>query len=163
MTETLTREPSTNERNGHAAEAEATEQYVSFWIGDQLLGVPVNAVQEVLQSQRIARTPCAHPAVAGLLNLRGQIVTAVNLRHRLDLPDVELDHEPHNVVVLHNDESFSFLVDEVGDVIEMTADSMESPPHTLDSRWKSVTIGVFRLEKRLFIILDVGAVLNFSE
>lgn len=136
-------------------------QYVSFWVDNQLLGVPVNAVQEVLNPQTIARVPKSRPEIAGLLNLRGQIVTAINLRKRMGLPDLDGDRASMNVVFRYDDESFSLLVDDVGEVINVQADSMEPVPHTLDSHWKAVTKGVFRLKERLFIILNVGAILKF--
>jgi purine-binding chemotaxis protein CheW len=139
-----------------------SNQYVSFWIDGQLLGVPVSSVQEVLNPQQIARTPQARPEIAGLLNLRGQIVTAVNLRKRMNLPDRDEDQPDLNVVVRHKGESFSLLVDEVGDVINVSSETMEPVPHTLDAHWKSMTDGVFRLEDRLFIILNVNAALNIS-
>lgn len=142
--------------------SEFENQYVSFWIGDQLLGVPVKAVQEVLNPQPIARAPRARPEIAGLLNLRGQIVTAVNLRRRLGLPDLESDKEPLNVVVRHGGESFSLLVDDVGDVIDTSNQQLESMPPTMGGVWRSVTTGVFRLEKRLFVIVDVTAILSLA-
>lgn len=135
-------------------------QYVSFWLDDQLLGVPVSSVQEVLNPQAIARTPRARPEIAGLLNLRGQIVTAVNLRRRMGLPDRSGGGGSMNVVIRHAGESYSLLVDEVGDVINVSSETMAPVPHTLDAHWKSVTAGVFRLEERLFIILNVDAVLR---
>lgn len=137
-------------------------EYVSFWIGKQLLGVPVNTVQEVLNPQKIARTPKARPEIAGLLNLRGQIVTAVDLRKRLALPPLDGERQAMNVVVRYKGESFSLLVDEVGEVINVESEKMGDIPHTLDSRWKNVTRGVFRLENRLFVILDVAAILQFD-
>lgn len=137
-------------------------QYVSFLVDNQLLGVPVNAVQEVLNPQTIARTPHARPEISGLLNLRGQIVTAINLRKRMGLPDLEGEQNSMNVVLQHKDESFSILVDEVGDVINVPAETMEPVPHTLDAHWKTITRGVFRLEERLFIILNVEAILTFD-
>ncbi len=137
-------------------------QYVSFWIGDQLLGVPVRVVQEVLNPQEIARIPRARPEISGLLNLRGQIVTAVNLRRRLQLPDLEDGRESINVVVLHKGEPFSILADEVGDVITVSEDTFENVPPTLDARWRSVTTGVYRMEKRLLVVVDVAAILDFG-
>lgn len=139
-----------------------TNQFVSFWVDGQLLGVPVNTVQEVLNPQTIAPLPKARSEISGLLNLRGQIVTAVNLRKRLGLPDVEGGKESMNVVVRNRDESFSLLVDEVGEVINVSGDSLEAVPHTLDAHWKAVTMGVFRLEDRLFIILNTEAILRFN-
>ena len=137
-------------------------QYVSFWVDNQLLGVPVNAVQEVLNPQTIARTPHARPEISGLLNLRGQIVTAINLRKRMGLPDREGEQKSMNVVLQHKDESFSILVDEVGDVINVPSETMEPVPHTLEAHWKTITRGVFRLDERLFIILNVEAILTFN-
>ena len=103
--------------DGIAHQLDYENQYVSFWVDGQLLGVPVNAVQEVLNPQSIAATPKARPEIAGLLNLRGQIVTAVNLRKRMGLPDLEDKQASMNVVVRHDEESYSLLVDEVGEVI----------------------------------------------
>lgn len=142
-------------------QSEFQNQYVSFLIGKQLLGVPVSVVQEVLNPQKIARTPKAKPEIAGLLNLRGQIVTAVDLRKRLGLPPQGGDRQSMNVVVRHKGESYSLLVDEVGDVIDVKTEGLESPPQTLDAHWKSLLAGVFQLEKNLFIILDINALLTF--
>lgn len=139
-----------------------TLQYVSFWVDGQLLGIPVQAVQEVLNAQHIAKVPRTRPEISGLLNLRGQIVTAVDLRKSLGLPERAAEAGCMNVVLRHQGESYSLLVDEVGDVIEVNSSSMVAVPHTLDQRWKKVTSGIYRLEGKLFIILDVTAVL-FSE
>jgi purine-binding chemotaxis protein CheW len=137
-------------------------QYVSFRLGTQWLGVPVNVVQEVLNPQAIRRVPRAPSEVAGLLNLRGQIVTAVDLRQRLGLPEYNDERGSMNVVVRHGQESFSLLVDDVGDVINVSGQKLEPVPNSLDVQWKAVTKGVFRLEKRLFVILNVPAVLKFG-
>ena len=136
-------------------------QFVSFLVDGQLLGVPVNTVQEVLNPQTITCTPKAKREIAGLLNLRGQIVTAVDLRKRLNLPPLGDDQTSMNVVVRHNDESYSLLVDEVGDVINVSGETLQPPPRTLDTRWKNVTSGVYRLEQRLFVIVNVPNLLNF--
>lgn len=137
-------------------------QFVSFLIDDELLGVPVSLVQEVLTAQKIAPTPLARAEVAGLLNLRGQIVTAVNLRRRLGLPDRAADESSMNVVVRYQGESFSLLVDDVGDVISIDGVRPEPPPRTLDARWRNLVSGVIRLEDRLFIVLDLAAVLSLE-
>ena len=157
----------TMERNGtihdHIShQLDYANQYVSFRVDGQLLGVPVNVVQEVLNPQMIARTPRARPEISGLLNLRGQIVTAVDLRKRMGLPPLEGDRDSMNVVFRQAGESFSLLVDEVGDVINVSTETMEPVPHTLDERWKQVTTGVFQLEDRLFVILNVEAILKFT-
>ncbi|MFQ5720675.1 MAG: chemotaxis protein CheW [Acidobacteriota bacterium] len=136
-----------------------TEEFVSFWVAGQLLGIPVGMVQEVLTSQKIAPVPLAPREVAGLLNLRGQIVTAVDLRARLGLDPLADGEEPMNVVVLDQDELFSLLVDEVGDVITVDRNLFEAPPSTLEERWRRVCSGVYRLERRLLVVIDVGALL----
>ena len=136
-------------------------QYVSFYVRDQLQGVPVNAVQEVLNPQSIARVPKAKSEIAGLLNLRGQIVTAIDLRKRLGLPALDAGRQSMNVVISHQGESYSLLVDEVGDVINVARDGLQPPPQTLDAEWKRLVTGVFRLEARLFVILNVATLLSF--
>lgn len=141
-------------------ELDYENQYVSFWLDGQLLGVPVNSVQEVLNPQQIASTPKARSEIAGLVNLRGQIVTAVDLRQRLGLPPFESEEGSMNVVVRYKNEPFSFLVDEVGDVINVSRDLMKPVPQTLDARWREVTVGVFRLETRLFVILNIDSILT---
>jgi len=161
MTQSVLTDTPTDNVEKMAHQLDYANQFVSFWVDNQLLGVPVNLVQEVLNPQVIAPTPKSRSEIAGLLNLRGQIVTAVNLRKRLGLPELAEDKESMNVVVHHAGESFSLLVDEVGDVINVAADLMESVPNTLDAHWKSVTRGVFRLEGRLFVILNVDSVLKF--
>ena len=88
-------------------------------------------------------------------------MTAVNLRRRLGLPDLDPDTEGMNVVVRHLGESFSLQVDDVGDVINVSGTSLEAAPSTLDSHWKTVTTGVFRLDEQLFVILNVASLLNF--
>jgi len=148
-------------RQGIAMHLDYQNQYVSFLVEHQLLGVPVNVVQEVLNPQSIAPTPRAKPEIAGLLNLRGQIVTAVDLRKRLRLAPRNDGQPSMNVVVRNLEESYSLLVDEVGDVINVSTETMQPPPQTLDAHWKSLISGVFRLEDRLFIILNVPALLNF--
>ena len=146
---------------GIANQLDYENQYVSFYVDEQLLGIPVNTVQEVLNPQAIAPVPLARSEISGLLNLRGQIVTAVNLRKRLGLPSLPSDRRSMNVVVRHQGESFSMLVDDVGDVINVSGDVLQPAPSTLDAHWKSVTAGVFRLEGRLFVILNVASLLNF--
>lgn len=148
--------------DGIADQLDYENQYVSFYVDRQLLGIPVHAVQEVLTSQTTAPVPRASVEIAGLLNLRGQIVTALNLRRRLGLPALETGRSSMNIVVRHQGESYSLLVDDVGDVINVAGNILQAPPATLDQHWKSVTAGVFRLEQRLFVILNVGSLLKFG-
>jgi purine-binding chemotaxis protein CheW len=135
-------------------------QYVSFRINGELFGVPVRLVQEVLNPQRIARTPKAPPEIAGLLNLRGQIVTALDLRTQFGLPPRGGDVRPMNIVVRHADEWFSLLVDEVGDVIDVSGLSLDPVPSSLVIGRKGVLQGVYRLDDGLLVVLDIAAVLD---
>ncbi len=161
MSQSATLQEPSSTQNGIENQLDYLNQYVSFFVDEQLLGVPVNAVQEVLNPQVITRTPKAKTEIAGLLNLRGQIVTAVDLRKRLGLPPLADDQQSMNVVVRYNNESYSLLVDEVGDVINVSGETLQPPPQTLDPHWKSVTSGVFRLENRLFVIVDESSLLDF--
>ena len=137
-------------------------QDVTFRIDGQLLGVPVCHVQEVLNPQKVTPVPLAPPELAGLLNLRGQIVTAVSVRQRLDLPDSSRSRDSMNVVVQHRGESFSLLVDEVGDVIDAESDAVEPAPPTLSTRWRQMTDGVIQLADELLVVLDVDRLLSLN-
>ncbi|MFN8573765.1 MAG: chemotaxis protein CheW [Gemmatimonadaceae bacterium] len=139
-----------------------TWECVTFRLADQWLGVPVLMVQEVLLSQRIARVPMAPAEVAGFLNLRGQIVTAVDLRARLGLPSAPSDLEPLNIVVRHEGELFSFLVDEVGDVLNVAAEAVERTPATLDARWRQACSGIIRRERGLLVVVNVTELLRLE-
>ena len=142
--------------------ASAHHEYVTFRLADQWLGVPVMAVQEVLVAMRIARVPLAPDAIAGFLNLRGQIVTAVDLRTTLQLPPRDADAEVMNVVVRHESELFAFMVDEVGDVVSVVSDTVEPTPAILDRRWRTACTGIVRRERGLLLIMDVHEALRLD-
>jgi purine-binding chemotaxis protein CheW len=137
-----------------------TDGYVSFRLAGERLGVSVVRVQEVLTAQAISPVPLAPPEVAGFLNLRGQIVTAVDLRVRMGLPPRSGDQTSMNIVVRHQDELFSLLVDEVGDVVGTEASAVEPAPSTLASHWRACAEGVIRLEGELLVVLDVDNLLG---
>src|SRR5262245_37434005 len=105
-----------------------SQQYCTFFLNDLFFGIEVQKVQEVIRFQQMTRIPRSPPVVSGLINLRGQIVTALDLRKRLGLPDRPADRLPMNVVVRGDDGTVSLLVDEIGDVIEVSADAFEPPP-----------------------------------
>lgn len=130
-------------------------EYVTFRLADQWLGIPVMAVQEVLVAMRIARVPLAPDAIAGFLNLRGQIVTAVDLRTTLHLPPREAEADVMNVVVSHEGELFAFMVDEVGDVVSVASDTIEPTPATLDRRWRTACTGIVRRDRGLLLVMNV--------
>ena len=136
--------------------------YVTFRLDRQWLGIPVVLIQEVLAGQAVTPVPLAPPQVQGFLNLRGQIVTAVSLRAVLGLPP-RVEASPHmNVVVQRDEELFSLIVDEVGDVLEVGDQEVEPTPETLDPLWKTRSLGVIRLEQGLLVVLDVDAVLGLE-
>jgi len=144
------------------AAADEQHELVSVTVADQLFGIPVLQVQDVLGPQRITRIPLAPPEVAGSLNLRGRIVTAIDLRTRLRLPPLPEGRKGMSVVVDHEGELYSILVDGVGEVLKLNAGSAERSPPTLDPTWRDVSAGVYRLEKTLLIVLNVARVLDFS-
>ncbi len=137
-------------------------EYVTFRLADQWLGIPVDTVQEVLMAQRIARVPMAPTAIAGFLNLRGQIVTAVDVRTTLALPPRDPSHAVMNVVVRHDGELFAFMVDDVGDVVAVNDDALDVTPPTLDARWRAACQGIVRRDDDLLLILDVQADLRLD-
>ena len=133
---------------------ELTKQYATFYLDRYLFGVEVNKVQEVIRYQEMTRVPLAASVVTGLINLRGQIVTALDLRRRLEMKD-RLDGKlPMNVVVRTGDEAVSLLVDEIGDVLEVEESSFEPPPETLRGEARSLIRGAYKLPERLLLILD---------
>ncbi len=145
------------------AAAGAVAEFVTFRLADQWLGIPVLIVQEVLVAQRIARVPLAPHAIAGFLNLRGQIVTAVDLRQTLGFPARAADTEYMNVVVRHDNELFAFMVDEVGDVVSVADDAVDAPLATLDARWRAVCTGIVRRDRGLLVIASVPDLLKLEQ
>src|SRR5262245_10905596 len=111
----------------------AQRQYCTFYLDDQCFGLDVLVVQEIVRSQPMTRVPLAHPMVRGLINLRGQIVTAIDLRRRLDMPPRDDDREPVNVVLQSDDGAVALLVDEIGEVLDVSDEQFEQPPATLNA------------------------------
>lgn len=137
-------------------------EYVTFRLADQWLGIPVVGVQEVLTAQRIARVPMAPAAIAGFLNLRGQIVTALDLRMTLGLDARLPGDDVMNVVVRHEGELFSFMVDEVGDVVSVAEQSVQPTPASLDARWRAASVGIVRRDHDLMLVLSVHEVIRLE-
>ena len=130
-------------------------QYVTFTLGGALYGVDVTRVQEALRAHTRTRVPLAPIDVAGLVNLRGQVVLTIDLRPRLGLPPLAADAEPKMVVVQVDGEPVSLLVDEIGDVLEVGPERFEVPPDTLDVGLRRLITGAYKLESTLLLILDV--------
>ena len=131
-----------------------TRQFATFHLDALYFGVEVLKVQEVIRYQEMTRVPLAPGMVRGLINLRGQIVTAIDLRQRLELPPITGDRRPTNVVIRCEDGAISLLVDEIGDVLEVAADSFERPPETLRSTARDLVTGIYKLKDRLLLVLD---------
>jgi purine-binding chemotaxis protein CheW len=129
----------------------------TFTLGDTLFGIDVPVIQEVLRPQAMTRVPLAPSMVRGLINLRGQIITAIDLRDRLGLPPAPADVTGMNVVTRLQDETVSFLVDDVGEVLDLPADQFEDAPPTLSGALRDVTLGVYKLKDRLLLLLNVNA------
>ena len=141
--------------------ADAASQLVTVTIGGQMFGVPVLSVRDVLVARKITPIPLAPPEVAGALNLRGRIVTAIDMRRSLDLPPREGADPGMYVVVEESDELYSLMVDSVGEVMTLSGDELERAPGTLDPRWREVSGGIYRLEGNLLVLLDIERLLDF--
>ncbi len=139
-----------------------SEEILTVYISDQLFGIPILQVQDVLGLQHITPIPLSLPAIEGALNLRGRIVTAINVRKRLNLP-VANDFARMSVVVEDRNELFSLIIDKVGDVLKFDKKDFEKNPATLDDVWRDVSAGIYRLEKNLLIVLDIGKFLRFND
>jgi purine-binding chemotaxis protein CheW len=130
------------------------QQYCTFFVDGYFFGLDVHQVQEIIRYQEMTRVPLAPPVVRGLINLRGQIVTAIDLRRRLELHDRPADQLPVNVVVRTEDGAVSLLVDEIGDVLEVSEKLFERPPETLQGIARELIRGAYKLKDRLLLILD---------
>lgn len=138
------------------------KQFVSIMIGKQLFGIPVLQVHDILGPQRITRIPLSPKEVAGSLNLRGRIVTAIDIRSRLNMPPREEDEEGMSVVVEDQGELYSLMVDSVGEVLSLDAANFEQHPSTLEENIREVSTGIYRLDDSLLVVFDVPSLLRFQ-
>ncbi|MFZ0951647.1 MAG: chemotaxis protein CheW [Candidatus Sulfotelmatobacter sp.] len=144
----------------------SSELFCTFFLDRHFFGVPVQQVQEVIRYQEMTRVPLVPQVpqvVRGLINLRGQIVTAIDLRRRLGMSERCADHLPMNVVVRTDDGALSLLVDEIGDVIEVEEKTFEQPPQTLKGVAREMIRGVHKLPERLLLLLDTERVVNVAD
>jgi len=137
-------------------------EYVTFSTGGQLFGVPIARVQEVFRPGRITRVPLAGPQIAGVLNLRGRIVTVVDMRSRLSLQARDGDEQAMAIGIESRGESFGLLVDALGEVLKLADGEREANPVNLDHKLARVSAGVYRLEGQLLVVLDVERVLDLA-
>lgn len=144
------------------ASAEPATEYVSVMIGDHLFGLPICRVQDVFVPDRLTRVPLAPAEVAGILNLRGRVVTAIDMRTRLDLGARPPDLPVMAVGIELKGECYGLLVDGVGEVMALHSQACESKPANLDPRLARVAAAIYRLEGQLMIVLDVDRVLDIG-
>ncbi len=140
--------------------ANATIQYVTIYISDQLFGLPISRVHDVFVPESVTRVPLSQKEIAGVLNLRGRIVTAIDMRKRLGLNPLETEGSLMAIGIEFKEESYGLIIDSVGEVLDLTETSKEAVPSNLDSRWAEIAAGVHRLENNLMVILDVDRVLG---
>ena len=136
--------------------------FSTFWVDGLYFGVEVEKVQEVLRYQPMTKVPLAPPVVRGLINLRGQIVTAIDMRRRLELRD-RPDHQlPMNVIIRSDDGAMSLLVDEIGEVLMVGQECFEPPPETLQGLPRELIKAVYKLNGRLLLVLDSDKTINIA-
>jgi len=141
---------------------EAVIEYVTVMLDGQLFGLPISRVQDVFMPDRLTRVPLSSPEIAGVLNLRGRIVTAIDLRRRLGFPPRSDRRPPMAVGIERAGESYGVLIDSVGEVMKLAEETREPNPVNLDARLARVSAGVHRLDGQLLVILDVDRVLDMA-
>jgi purine-binding chemotaxis protein CheW len=142
--------------SGERAVVGAGSQFTTFHVDNLFFGVDVLKVQEVLRYQEMTRVPLAPAVVRGLINLRGQIVTAIDMRRRLNLTPRGDASALMNIVVRFGDEAVSLLVDEIGDVLEVEAERFERRPDNVDAEIRELIQGIYKLNDKLLLVLDIG-------
>ena len=139
---------------GETSVGDASVQCATFYVENLFFGIDVQHVQEVLRAQETTRVPRAPAVVEGLINLRGQIVTAIDMRRRMSLPVRGADEVPMNIVIRTADGPLSLLVDEIGEVIELSSDQFEAPPTNLGDAQRETLRGVYKLDGQLLLLLE---------
>ncbi len=137
-------------------------QVCTFYLDTQMYGVAVESVQEVIRYQHMTDVPLAPTSVVGLINLRGQIVTAIDLRRRLGIQDRPTEQLPMNVVVRGEDGAISFLVDQIGDVQQIDQANLEPLPDTLEGVSRDMLSGAYKMKDRLLLILNTERAMNVT-
>ncbi|MBL4616667.1 MAG: chemotaxis protein CheW [Robiginitomaculum sp.] len=138
-------------------------EFVTFFIEKQIFGIPVSDIHEVFHPQAITRVPLAPPEIRGVLNLRGRIVTAIEVRVKLNLPALEQGQQSLMAIGVEiNGESYGLIIDRVGDVLQLPVSKSEVVPMNMDPVWQKFTSEIYRLEDQLLIILDIKRLLDFE-
>jgi purine-binding chemotaxis protein CheW len=154
----MTNQQTSNKQQETAADR--NRQYSTFYVDDLFFGIEVHQVQEVLRYLEMTPVPLAPNVIEGLINLRGQIVTAVDMRRRLGLRQRAEGETPMNIVVRSEDGAVSLLVDEIGDVLDVPAESYEHAPDNMPPERREMIEGVYKLDGRLLLALDTERVLQ---
>lgn len=134
--------------------------YITVFAGEQMFGLAIEGVHDVFIAQKMTPVPKAPPEVAGLLNLRGRVVTAVSLRSRLGLPPRSSEGGSMVVGIERQGESYGLLVDSVGEVVSIASTTLEPLPINFDRSWASAARGIHRLESALMVVLDIDSILD---
>ena len=151
----------TRANTAHGLE-KSSNQLSTFFVADLFFGIDVLQVQEVLRHQPMTPVPQAPDVIEGLINLRGQIVPAIDMRRRLKMPSRPAELSPMNIVVKGSDGAVSLLVDEIGDVIRVDALTFELPPTNLNPVAKQITRGVYKLKHQLLLVLDAERTVDLT-
>ena len=151
----------TKSRNANGL-ADETEEFVTFTIAGQLFGIPVLQIQDVLSSYHITPIPLAPPEIIGSLNLRGRVVTAIDVRLRLGLAARPKDAESMSIVAENEGELYSLMVDSVGEVLALSQSAYERNLPTLDAKFRTFSEGIYRLDNQLLVVLDVKRLLDYE-
>ena len=134
----------------------------TFYIENHFFGIDVDQVQEVIRYHEMTIVPLADKTISGLINLRGQIVTTIDMRKRLDFPIMMENQKPTNIIVRTDDGAVSLLVDDIGDVIDIFANNFELPPENLEGEIRQVLKEVCKNENKLLLILDIAKILTLN-
>jgi len=155
-------EQSTSTAGNTTRDGEMLQDFVTFSVASQLFGIPVLRVQDILETDKIAFVPLAPPEVRGSINLRGRIVTVIDVRTRLGLAQTAIADATSKmgVTVESDHDLYTLLVDKVGDVVNLSGDLYEANPSTLDPMWREFAKGVFRLKEQLMVVLDIDHLLG---
>jgi purine-binding chemotaxis protein CheW len=138
-------------------------EFVTAWIAGQLFGIPITRVHDVFEAERITHVPLAPEEISGVLNLRGRVVTAFDMRRRLGLPPREGAKKQMAIGIDHDGEAYGLLVDSMGEVLKVEASAVDAVPINLQKDWAAISSGIYRLEDRLMVVLDVDQILDFRK
>jgi purine-binding chemotaxis protein CheW len=153
-------QPASSSPSVSAASLTDTQMFVTMRIDRQMIGIPVRFVRDVLRGQKVTPIPLSPPEVSGSLNLRGRIVTVIDVRRRLRLPQMDAAAKYMFVVVDHKGELYSLMVDHVGDVLTAPSAAIEKVPANLGGAWKDVASGIYKMSGELLVIVDVETLLK---